>query len=139
MAEAGQTAQTQQELLVKYQSQNESLRQQLQQSVVTCQATQAEAEGTMAGLHQTVSGLKEASQQLISTLETQTTKQLMNVKAEAEEQLATVKQEAKQQLTVLQQLCNQPEVSAQPATQATAASSGSAKRSQQLCHPVVSS
>ena len=73
MAEAGQTAQTQQELLVKYQSQNETLLQQLQQSVAIRQATQAEAESTMAGLHQTVSGLKETSQQPISTLETQTT------------------------------------------------------------------
>ena len=63
------------------------------------------AESTITALHQTVSGLREASQQQISMLETQTAKQLMNVKVEAEEQLATVKQEAKQQLTLSNSSC----------------------------------
>ena len=77
MAEVGQTAQTQQELLVKYQSQSKTLQQELHQSVVTSQAKQAKAESTTAALHQTVSGFKEASQQQISMLQTQTAKQPM--------------------------------------------------------------
>lgn len=79
MAE-GCTAQTQKELLVKYQSQNETLQKQLQQSAVTRQAKQAEVKSTISALHQTMSGLKEASQQQISMLETQTAKQLVNAK-----------------------------------------------------------
>ena len=58
MAE-GCTAQTQQELLVKYQSQNETLQKQLQQSAVTHQAKQAEVKSTISALHQTMSGLRK--------------------------------------------------------------------------------